>query len=142
MVPDDHWADLAERIPGGFAGVLYSNGKPVLMLTHPEQATAAKKVLTSDRTLAGFDVMRAEVRTARWDFAQLVDWFNYFVGHSTVWNTAGIVSGDKDESTNRIHFGIENETGRETLRKKLVALDIPCDLIRISIESPIRLLEK
>src|SRR3954465_14225613 len=86
MVPDDHWADLAERIPGGFAGVLYADGKPVLMLTRPDEAIGAKKALSSDPTFNGFDVEGAELRKARWDFAQLVDWYRYLVGNTSVWN--------------------------------------------------------
>jgi len=137
MVPDDHWADLAEQIPGGFAGVLYSDGKPVLMLTRPEQAAAAKSALASDPTLKGFDISHAEVRKARWDFAQLVDWYNYLVGHTSVWNTPGMVGGDKNEGTNRIYFGIETEAGRQELKRKLLAVNVPCDLVQIGLESPV-----
>jgi hypothetical protein len=136
-VPDDHWADLAEQIPGGFAGVLYSDGKPVLMLTRPDQAAAAKKALAADPTLKGFDIAHAEVRRARWDFAQLVDWYDYLLGHTSVWNTPGMVSGDKNEGTNRISFGIETEAGRQELKRKLLAVNVPCDLVQIGLESEV-----
>ena len=135
MVPDDHWADLAERVPGGFAGVLYSGGKPLLMLTRPEDATAAKKALASDPTFNGFDLGHAEVRKARWDFAQLVDWYRYLVGHTSVWNTPGMAGGDKNEGTNRIYFGIQTEAGRQELKRKLLAVNVPCDLIQIGLQS-------
>jgi hypothetical protein len=136
MVPDDHWADLAERIPGGFAGVLYSNGKPVLMLTRPDQAAGAKAALAADPTFRGFDIPHAEVRKARWDFAQLEDWYRYLVGFTSVWNTTGMAVGDKNEGTNRIYFGIETEAGRQELERKLLAVNVPCDLIQIGIASP------
>jgi hypothetical protein len=45
MQPDDQWADLAEHVPGGFAGVIGDGGKLVLLLTDPSQATAAKAAL-------------------------------------------------------------------------------------------------
>jgi hypothetical protein len=135
MLPDDHWADLAERIPGGFAGVLYSDGKPVLMLTRPDQATAAKKALESDPAFNGFDVERADVRKARWDFGQLVDWYRYFVAHTSVWNTPGMASGDKNEATNRIRFGVETEAGRQELKRKLLVANVPCDLVEIGLQS-------
>jgi len=140
MVPDDHWADLAERVPGGFAGTLYLDGKPTLMLTHPEQASEAKNALVSDPSFRGFNLMGAQVLQARWDFAQLVDWYNYLVRRASVWDTKGMVSGDKNERTNRIHFGIETDSGRRQLMEKLSALHLPCDLIRIEIESPVRTL--
>ena len=135
MIPDDHWADLAERIPGGFAGVLYSKGTPVLMLTRPQEAIEAKRVLALDPTFNGFDISRAQVRKARWDFAQLVDWYRYLVGHTSVWNTPGMAGGDKNEGANRIYFGIETEAGRLELRRKLLAANVPCDLILIGLQS-------
>jgi hypothetical protein len=135
--PDDHWADLAEQIPGGFAGVLYSDGKPVLMLTHPEQATEAKLALASDPTFNGFDLAHAEVRKARWDFAQLVDWYQYLGGQTSVWSTPGMTAGDKNEVTNRIYFGVETEAGRQELKRQLLAANVPCDLIQIGLQSPV-----
>lgn len=135
MVPDDHWADLAEQIPGGFAGILYLDGKPTIMLTRPDEAVATKQALVSDFTFRHFDIANAQVRKARWDFAQLVDWYRYLVEHTSVWNTPGMSMGDKDEGTNRIYFGIETEAGRQELKKKLLALKVPCDLIQIGLQS-------
>jgi hypothetical protein len=140
MHPDDHWADLAENVPGGFAGVLYVDGKPTLMLTHPEQAAQAKRALAPDLSLRSFAVKDAQVLKARWDFAQLVDWYDYLLQRTSLWTTPGIVSGDNDERINRIRLGIQTEGGRQELVGKLNALHIPCDLIRIGIEAPIQVL--
>ena len=74
MHPDDQWADLASTVPGGFAGVFYDSAHtPILMLTQPGRADAAKKALVAR---LAFPVEHAVVRSARWDFAQLVDWFD------------------------------------------------------------------
>ena len=136
MDPDDHWADIAERIPGGFAGILYDrNGKPTLMLTHPQQAPEVKQALATDPTFRHFNLMGAQALKARWDFAQLVDWYNYLWLHTSVAETRGLVMGDKNEETNRIYFGVETESGRQELAGKLRALDLPCDLVRIGIAS-------
>jgi hypothetical protein len=140
MVPDDHWADLAETVPGGFAGILYRDGKPTLMLTHPEQAEAAKRALTADPTFRGFNIAGAQVEKARWDFAQLVDWYDFFTQQTSIWQTPGMVSGDKNEAINRIRFGIQTEAGRQELVSKLSALDVPCDLVRIGIDAPVQVL--
>ena len=140
MNPDDHWADLAETIPGGFAGVLYRNGKPTLLLTHPEQAEAAKRALSADPTFSSFDITGGQVEKVRWDFSQLVDWYNFFTQQTSVWQTPGIVSGDKDEAINRIRYGIQTEAGRQELVRKLSALGVPCDLVRIGIEPPAQVL--
>lgn len=131
MIPDDAWADLAQRVPGGFAGILYVENRPVLMLTDPSQASAAKKALASQ--LTGFDVGGAEVRKARWDFAQLVNWYNYLTVKTPVWQTPGMVSGDKDEAINRIHFGVVDSAARDALLHTLAGIDLPCDLIAIEI---------
>jgi hypothetical protein len=131
MNPDDRWADLAEQVPGGFAGVLYVDNKPVLMLTDPSQASAAKKALASQ--LAGFNVAGAEVRKARWDFAQLVNWYDYLTIKTSVWQTPGMVSGDKDEAINRIHFGVVDSAARDALLHTLAGINLPCDLIAVEI---------
>jgi len=131
MRPDDQWADLAQRVPGGFAGVLYVDNKPVLMLTDPSQATAAKEALAS--SLGGFDVGSAQVRQVRWNFAQLVDWYNYLMVRTPVWQTAGAISGDKDERINRIHYGVVDAAARDALLHTIAGIALPCDLIAVEI---------
>lgn len=136
MQPDNNWALLAETLPGGFAGVFYDKGKPVLMLTDPSQAPAAKAALL--HALSGFDVAGAEVRQARWDFAQLVNWFDYLV-RTPIWRTPGMTSGDKDEVLNRIRYGVVDAAARERLLEALASAELPCDLIVVEITGPIEL---
>jgi hypothetical protein len=136
MVPDDHWADLAEKIPGGFAGVLFIQGKPTIWLVHPEDGAAAKTALLADPSFGNFDIQGAQVLQARWDFAQLVDWYNYLLG-TDIWSNTGIVMGDKDEGINRIRYGVKDEASRRELVRRLEALNVPCDLIRIGLQSPV-----
>src|SRR3954447_25875135 len=76
-MPDDQWADLAAVVPGGFAGIFYDRGKPVLALARPDEAAAAKAALAPKLS---FPIGTAEVRGVRWDFAQLVNWSNYILG--------------------------------------------------------------
>lgn len=135
MRPDDQWADLAQQVPGGFAGVLYIDGKPVLMLTDPTQEAAAKKALAP--SIPGFDVVGAEVHQARWNFAQLVDWYNYLGTRTSVWQTPGMTAGDKDEAINRIRYGVVDAAARDKLVQILAGIDLPCDLIAIEITGPI-----
>lgn len=135
MMPDDQWADLAQRVPGGFAGVLYVANMPVLMLTDPSQAAEAKRALAP--TLVGFDVGGAAVHKARWNFAQLVDWYNFLGVRTPVWQTPGMTSGDKDEAINRIRYGVVDTVARETLLRTLAGIELPCDLIAVEITGPI-----
>jgi hypothetical protein len=140
MMPDDQWADLAERVPGGFAGVLYVDGKPVLMLTDPSEAAAAKRALAP--ALPGFDVAGAAVHKARWNFAQLANWYNFLGARTSVWQTPGMTSGDKDEAINRIRYGVVDAAARETLLRTLAGIQLPCDLIAVEITGPTVLLSR
>lgn len=135
MVPDDRWADLALEVPGGFAGVLRVDGEAVLMLVRPAEAAAAKAALAP--ALPDFPVASAEVRQARWDFAQLVDWYNYLASTGL---GAGVVIGDKDESANRIRYGVVDEAARERLTRVLEAAGVPCGLVLIEIRKGFRIL--
>ena len=131
MNPDDHWADLAKRTPGGFAGIMLADGTPTLMLTDPSKAAEAKQALAP--SFPSFDIRGAQVREARWNFAQLVDWYNYLAQKTSVWATPGITSGDKDEAANRIGYGVEDSTSLGNLVRKLSAMDLPCDLINVRV---------
>ena len=137
MVPDDRWADLAATVPGGFAGVFYDEGRPVLMLTRPDEAAAAKAALAPRLGSGGFDVAGAEVRQARWDFAQLHDWFAYLNTQATVWDRANKVTiADTDEVANRIVIGAADAAARDRLAATLTSLGLPCDLVVVKIQAP------
>lgn len=131
LTPDDKWASLARTVPGGFAGVLYVDSKPVLMLTDPSQAGAAKQALAAE--FPSFDIRGAEVRKVRWDFAQLADWYNYLGIRGPVWQTPGTTSSDMNEAINRIHYGVVDSASRAALISSLAGMNLPCDLIVIEI---------
>lgn len=126
-VPDDHWADLATTVPGGFAGVIRdSDHTLILMLTDPGQASAAKQALAGEMS---FSLGEVKVRQARWNFAQLVDWFNYISPRIGV----GPVTADKDEVLNRIRFSVTSVELRDRLVSALAQLPLPCDLIVVDL---------
>jgi hypothetical protein len=123
MIPDNQWADLATTVPGGFAGTFYDSAHtPILMLTDPAQAAAAKEALAGK---LGFLPQYATVRQARWNFAQLVDWFDYLLPRLG----ASFSFADKDEAINRIRFGAASVEARERLVSALAQLPLPCDLV-------------
>jgi hypothetical protein len=126
MIPDDRWADLATATPGGFAGVFYDSAHaPILMLADPTQAAAAKQALDGK---IGFPLQQATVRRARWDFAQLVDWFNYLLPQLGV-----PVTADKDEALNRIRFSVTSLELRDRVIRALARLPLPCDLVVVDL---------
>lgn len=127
MIPDDRWADLATTVPGGFAGVFRDSAHTqILMLTEPAQASAAKQALAGK---IGISVQQATVRQARWNFAQLVDWFNYVLPR-----LGGVpVTADKDEAINRIRFSVTSIELRDRVVGALAQLALPCDLIVVDL---------
>jgi hypothetical protein len=140
MTPHDQWADMARQAPGGFAGVLYDNGQPVLMLTRPEEAAAAKAELAPllRTQIPDFDLAGAEVRPARWDFAQLHDWEAYLLKQGIARSGSGVNRSGKDQIANRLSFGVADAAARARVADELDALGVPCDLVLVKITAPLR----
>jgi hypothetical protein len=140
--PDDRWAELARRVPGGFAGVMYeaspsdgpprTTGRPIVMLVDPSRAAEAKAALGPH--LPGFDVAGADVRAVRWDFAQLHDWYRHL--NRGIWQEPGVTMSDIDEAENRIVYGAADEAVRDRILQRLTAMSLPCDLVRVRIVPP------
>jgi hypothetical protein len=137
---DDELAALARRAPGGFAGVFYDaqdRGQPVLLLTDPARASEAKAALASG--VPHFPVAAAEVRGARWDFAQLYDWYRY-LREQGIWNAGtGLTATDIDERANRLYLGTADQAARDRMVDQLGALGLPCDLVLVGISPPVQL---
>lgn len=131
---DDRLAALSRRVPGGFAGVFYEDGRPVLLLTDPSQAADAKRALAGE--LPGFELAAAEPRAARWTFAQLYDWRRYLETQAIWVGTTGVTVADTDERANRVYFGTADQAARDRLVGRLAAMDLPCDLVLVGIDPP------
>lgn len=128
------FAALAKELPGGFAGVFFDKDKPVLMLRNPSQQAEAKAAIAPYlANLYSFDLAAAEVRQARWDFAQLSNWHTYLFRHTALPMTPGLTYHDTDVSLNRILLGAEDAAARDRLRAVLSTIDLPCDVIFLEI---------
>ena len=128
------FAALAKELPGGFAGVFNDRDQPVLLLTDPAQSSTAKAALAPYAVnLGSIDLARAEVRAARWDFAQLSNWYTYIFRHTPVGATPGITRSDTDVSLNRILITVESAAARDRVIGELRKVDLPCDLIALEI---------
>lgn len=131
---DDQWAATARWVPGGWGGFFLDGGRPTVYLVHPEQRQEALAALYAVG-LGGplYDVRTAQVREGRWDFAQLYDWYRYIklrIGWSD-----GLYSTDIDEVRNRLSFGVDT-TAKADLESLLGTLDLPCDLLTVTVTSP------
>jgi hypothetical protein len=131
------WAGLAERVPGGFAGVHVDNGKFVLRLVDVSQAAAAKAALAGvfDER---FDIADAEVRAARWDYDQLVDWMHYFISDRRFIPRGGSWGIGVDVTDNRIRYSVENARYRDHLLRELATVNLPCGLVYIEVVGVMR----
>lgn len=128
------FAALAREVPGGFAGVFQDKSQPVLLLADPSRQTEAKAALAPYLTnLYGLDMATVEVRTARWNFAQLVNWHTYLFRHTPVAATQGLTYNDTDVTLNRILLGVKDADARQRLIGALSGVALPCDLILLEI---------
>lgn len=128
------FAALAKELPGGFAGVFHDKDQPVLLLTDPAQSSTVKEALAPYvLNLSPIDLARAEVRAARWDFAQLSNWYTYIFRHTSVGATPGITRSDTDVALNRILVSVESVAARDRVVNALRDVGLPCDLIALEI---------
>ena len=83
-----------------------------------------------------FPIQKASIEKARWDFAQLVDWYNYLVQRTPLWSL-GVTSGDKSERDNRLRYGVRDSASLRKVAALLDSLQIPCDLVMLEIAEPV-----
>jgi hypothetical protein len=83
-----------------------------------------------------FDIRSAEVRQGRWDFAQLYDWYRYISVRIDTVN--GLYFTDIDEERNRLVYGVDS-TAKGELDAFVATLNLPCDLVVITVTRPTEL---
>lgn len=132
---DDRLAELAREVPGGFAGMML-DGDLVVFLVDTTQRDAALAALAARGALDGRDPKQVRVRKARWDFAQLFDWYQYLNLH--MWRVSGVVTSDIDDAANRITYGVMGESGRRRAERRLAELrpPPPCFLVTLDVVGP------
>jgi hypothetical protein len=134
---DEAWVELARTAPGGIGGIFLDAGVGYLWLVDPSKRSEAIAAIAATSLgiamqQTGFPLQDAVVLKARWDFAQLADWYAYVVSRALPevrWSSADI-----QEARNRLEFGVVDEVARLDLESKLKTLDLPCNLIAIRIQ--------
>jgi hypothetical protein len=134
---DEIWVTLAREVPGGVGGIFRDGRVGYLWLVDPSKRSEAIAALASSPLgpglqQTGFPLQQAVVLKARWNFAQLADWFAYVTPralHGVRWSSADI-----QEARNRLEFGVVDEAARLELERRLKTLDLPCNLIAIDIQ--------
>jgi hypothetical protein len=126
---DDDWADAAETIPGGWGGLFVDGGVPILFLADTTKLSSAIVSMQGLGIGAGLDLTHAQARRARWDFAQMGDWFAYLLPR--VREVAGTTWADINEAKNRLEFGVSSLTVRQAVEAELVGMNLPCFLVAL-----------
>jgi hypothetical protein len=146
LTSDDELAQIAREVPGGFAAYFLESPAEPRVLEKPQarQRAVVRLVRPAERAtalaalgprLAAFygvdrlDLADARVRPARWDFAQLYDWYQYL--NAQVVGIGELQMSDIDEADNRITYGVRSETGRRALLRRVQALGVPCGLVAV-----------
>jgi hypothetical protein len=137
--PDDEYVAMSKEVAGGFAGLFVENGKTVLLFVDPVAGAGARAELQSRLTERGLDYSRlhleaADVRPARWTFAQLDEWFRYIVPRLRV---DGLNSWDIDERANTISLGVVDKAAQVRVEAALAGLNIPCNLVTTEVHGQI-----
>lgn len=138
--PDDAYVEISQSVPGGFAGVFIEDNHFVLTFVDPEAASAARPQIQQafeSRHLAGpnFNAANAEIRGARWTFAELDEWFRYMIQKGVGGPGSGVSFVDIDERANTVSFGVIDETSRNLLESQLASLNVSCNLVTTVIRA-------
>lgn len=121
---------LARNMPGRFAGLAVVDGKTTLFLTDTSQAKAAL-AFSREHGIDGTGLTDdTPVQQARWDFAQLFDWYRYVAPHL---KGQSLTSLGIDEGRNRIEFAVPDIDAQRHVEIRLAELHLPCFLIAVPI---------
>jgi hypothetical protein len=137
--PDDAFVEISNSVPGGFAGVFVENEHLVLTFVDPATADHSRAQIAQAFVSRGFggpgrDFAQAEIRGARWTFAELDEWYRYIVP-KLAGPQLGISATDIDEKANTIAFGVIDEGSRAQLEAKLASLNVSCNLVTTKIQA-------
>jgi hypothetical protein len=133
---DEYRVVLARTIPGGFGGMWTDSlGRRTIALVDLSQREAAVAALRADPNYGRLTTDDMVVVPARWNFAQLVEWDFYL--RSAVIAAGDVVGIDRDESTNRLTYGVRTEVGRDRLIAELHAAGAPCGLVVIEHDTSV-----
>lgn len=130
----ERWAQLARDVPGGFGGIVSEGGVPVIYLVDTARHTEAVAALVAGGVLLKAGEPR--VRRARWDFAQLYDWYRYLTLHFE-FPGGNVVAWGIDEGQNRLYFGVLDEPARRRFERALARLHLPCFLVAVEVTGPV-----
>ena len=152
--PDARLAQFARSAPGGFAGYYleppreptppggpHPRQRVIVRLVRPEQRAEALRALDAWLRRTPYqqprDLSDALIIRARWDFAQLYDWYQYLnrdLAATELWRD--LRGSTIDETENQLHYRVRSDAVRQSVLARLAALDVPCGLVRVEAAQP------
>ena len=135
---DAQMAAVSRSVPGGFAGLFLEDGKQIMTFVEPDIAARSRQQIKAGFEAEGlsffqFNVMTAEIRPARWSFAELEEWSRYLLP-PVFRQENGVSSWDIDEKANTISIGVIDEASRTKVEERLKELKASCNLVTTHLQ--------
>lgn len=124
---DEHYVDIALRVPGYGGHSLDDAGRMIIHLKDTTQAQLARLELANDVSLfagARESTPEVEVREAAFDFLELTGWRSIEVPKA-VGRVPGVWTVRTNPRTNKIEIGAESPAARAEARMAIIAMGVP-----------------
>src|SRR5262245_34709414 len=129
-------ADELDRQVPGFGGFfLDASGEPTIYLARGASRAPAERALGAFMGARGQSAAALHVREARYGWQQLQRWQDAVTNGA--FSVNGTVYVDNDETTNRVHIGVENIGTRGQVRAAIARLGVPDDAVIVDQVAPI-----
>ena len=116
---------VADAVPGFGGYFLDESGAPTVYLTDASQRPAAEQALAAFLESREFTAADLRVRQAQYSYAQLDSW--YRAARNSVFSVAGIATGDVDEASNTLRFGVTDAGAVAEVQAALAQVGVPTD---------------
>jgi hypothetical protein len=126
---------VAQVVPGFGGYFLDATGAPTVYLLDPSRRADAEAALAGFLADRGFTAADLVVRQGAYEYAQLDAWYRQ--ARPGVFGVAGIVTGDVDEGSNRLRFGVTGLTAVAGVQGVLSGLGIPAGAAIVQQRAPI-----
>ena len=127
---------VAQAVPGFGGYFIASNGSPTVYLTDPSRRPEAEQALAGFLASFGWTAADLQVRQASYSYQQLHGW--YQLSWRSVLSLSGAVTGDIDESRNRLRFTGLNASALTGIASTLTGLGVPSAATVVELRGPVR----
>jgi hypothetical protein len=127
--------ELDRQVPGFGGFFLDGSGEPTIYLARGVSLAPAERALGAYLAARGLSAAALHVREARYGWQQLQRWQD--AATDGAFSVNGTVFVDNDETTNRVHIGVENIGTAGQVRAAAARLGVPDDAVIVDQVEPI-----